>query len=174
MTPLGHAGISLIAGIGLAKLLPEQNTNTILIGTVIGGTALDLDLFYRFIQKGRHVFDGTIGEHRFFPTHTPLFVFWLGLIVFLINPIWSLFFVIGAMLHLFLDTLFFPEGVNFVYPFSRKMTTLLTIKTHRLWAPKPISQIDGWWKNYFRSPLFWATEVLPTLLALVLLLQLTS
>jgi hypothetical protein len=169
MTPLGHAGISLLAGLTITKLAPNLAPSIVLTATVIGGVALDLDLLYRTYQKGTKVLDSTIGQHRFFPTHTPLFVLILGIIISLINFNWSLFFVFGAFIHLFLDTLFFPEGINFTYPFNRKMTSILTIKTHPFWAPKPISQIDGWWKNYFRSPLFWATEVLPTTIAIVLL-----
>ena len=173
MTPLGHTGISLLVGIGLTKITPNINPSTILIPTVIGGNALDLDLLYRFYQKGTKVFDGTIGQHRFFPSHTPLTILIVSNLIALVNFYWAVFFALGALLHLFLDTLFFPEGVNFLFPFRKKMVHLLTIKTRPFWAPRPISQVDGWWKNYFISPLFWVAEVLPSIAALVLLLQLT-
>lgn len=173
MTPLGHAGISLLAGIGLTKIVPGIDTTTVLAGTVIGGTILDLDLIYEAVKKKSLDFlDKRIGSHRYLLTHTPFFVSILGLaIAVLINPHWAISFTVGAMLHLSLDTLFFPEGVNLTFPFGRKMTTILTIKTHQFWAPKRISQIDGWWKNYLSSPLFWVAEVLPSLLAFVLVWQ---
>jgi len=179
MTPLGHAGISLLAGIGITKIAPGTDGLTILTGTAIGGTVLDLDLLYRFYRKRWKVFDKTIGKHRLFPTHTPLFALTLsGLIatagILLSAPqltIWSLFFIIGALIHLLLDTLFFPEGINFTYPFNRKTATLLTVKTHKFWAPKPISNVDGWYKNYFASPLFLISEVLPATISIVLLLR---
>ncbi len=172
MTPLGHTGISLLVGIGLTKVAPGIKPSTVLIPTIIGGNALDLDLVYRFYQKGTKVFDGTIGQHRFFPSHTPLAILIISSLIALVNFYWAIFFATGAMLHLLLDTLFFPEGINFLYPFSKKMTTLLTIKTHPFWAPKPISQINGWWKNYIKSPVFWIAEALPSAIAFVLLWRL--
>jgi hypothetical protein len=66
--------------------------------------------------------------------------------------------------------LFFPEGINFTYPFNKKMFRLLTIKTHKFWAPKEVSNVDGWYKNYLTSPLFWFTEILPFVAVVVLLL----
>lgn len=172
MTPLGHAGIALIAGLGASRIFPQIDQTSIIAATTIGGVALDFDLLYRFHQKGRAIFDGTIGQHRFFPSHTPLAVILICGLIALVNPLWAVFLAFGAMIHLVIDTLFFPEGINFLYPFNRKMVSLFTIKTHPFWAPKPISQVNGWWKNYFHSPLFWFVEVLPTLLAIVLLLRL--
>lgn len=172
MTPLGHAGISLLIAGGITKLAPNLSSTDILLSTAVGGTILDLDLVYRACQKGPKVFDKTIGQHRFFPTHTPFFVIILGVLTSLINITWGIFFTLGMLIHLLLDTLFFPEGINFSYPFNRKMTTFLTIKTHPFWAPKPISSVDGWLKNYLSSPLFWVSEVLPTIIALMLIWQL--
>jgi hypothetical protein len=171
MTPLGHAGIAALAGIALTKVVPTTQANTVLLGTVLGGTLLDLDLLYRLYQKRSKVFDKTIGKHRFFPTHTPLFAFIISIIIFLFNFYLGLSFFIGAMIHLFIDTLFFPEGINFFYPLNKKMITFLTIKTHPFFAPKRISQVNGWWKNYLTSPLFWITEVIPTFIAFVVLLR---
>ncbi|MDO8503243.1 MAG: metal-dependent hydrolase [bacterium] len=179
MTPLGHAGISLLVGAGIIKVTPSLDPILVLTATTVGGVFLDLDLLYRFYHKGKDVFDKTIGQHRFFPTHTPLYVLIWFLILWWTSLLlgspklltWGAFFTIGAMLHLLLDTLFFPEGINLAYPFSKKMVRFFTIKTHKFWAPKEISNVDNWHINYFKSPLFWASEVLPTLFALVLLSQ---
>lgn len=179
MTPLGHVGISLLAGVGMLKILPTPDPVFVLTGITAGGVLLDLDLLYRFYHKGKDVFDKTIGQHRFLPTHTPLYVLvWTCIFgvasLLLVSPkifAWGMFFTIGAILHLILDTLFFPEGINFTYPFNRKMVRFFTIKTHNFWAPKEISNVDNWHLNYFKSPLFWASEVLPTLAGVVLLSQ---
>lgn len=179
MTPLGHAGISLLTGIGITKMAPGLDATTILTGTVIGGTALDLDLIYKAIQKKSLDFlDKRIGLHRYLPTHAPFFVILLFLISLFIstftNPaiaVWEFFFAIGAMLHLFLDTLFFPEGINFTYPFNRKMVRLFTIKTHKFWAKKPIAGVKNWHINYLAPPLFWVSEVVPAIFVFMLLWQ---
>ncbi len=179
MTPLGHAGISLLVGAGIIKAAPSLDPVLVLTGIMTGGVFLDLDLLYRFYHKGKDVFDKTIGQHRFLPTHTLLYVLvWaciFGVASLLLGSpnifAWGVFFTIGAILHLVLDTLFFPEGINFGYPFGRRMVRFLTIKTHKFWAPKEISNVDNWHVNYFKSPLFWASEVLPTLFAIVLLSQ---
>ncbi|OGM53942.1 hypothetical protein A3F62_00015 [Candidatus Woesebacteria bacterium RIFCSPHIGHO2_12_FULL_44_11] len=92
MTPLGHTGISLLVGIGLTKIVPAVDSSIILTATVVGGNALDLDFLYRFYQKGTKVFDGTIGQHRFFPSHTPLTILIIGSLVALINFPWAAFF----------------------------------------------------------------------------------
>lgn len=170
MTPLGHTAISGLVGIGLSKILPNIDAKLIISATTIGGVILDLDLFYRFYQKGSQVFDGTIGQHRFFLTHTPIFSLFLASLISFINFQGSIFFFIGCLIHLFLDSLFFPEGINFGYPFGKKMTKLLTIKTHKFFAPKPISQVTGWWKNYLTSPLFWFVEVVPIVILIMLTL----
>lgn len=172
MTPLGHAAFATLAGVGLTKVFPATDPKLIISATATGGIILDLDLFYRFYQKGKDLFDGTIGQHRFFPSHTPLFSLLISLPLLLFYFPLGISLLIGLLLHLILDTLFFPEGINFLYPASRKMTTFLTISTHPFWAPKPISQTDGWWKNYLTSPLFWIAEALPAITAFVLLLQL--
>lgn len=170
MTPLGHASIAFLTAISATKLFPEL-PNSIILATTTGGMVLDLDLFYRFYQKGTKIFDETIGKHRFFPSHTPLFAFIISLILMLINFYFGLFFFIGTITHLLIDTLFFPEGINFFYPLNRKMYAFLTIKTHPFWAPHQISGVKNWAHNYLTSPLFWIAEALPFLLSIVLLLR---
>lgn len=169
MTPLGHTGIALLIGTGFSKILPG-NQEVILIGTTLGGVALDFDILYRFYQKGTKTFDKTIGKHRFFPTHTPFFAFVISTIISIFSIYFGIAFFIGTLIHLFLDTLFFPEGINFTYPFNIKMYRFFTIKTHPFWAPKQISQVKDWPKNYLTSPIFWVFEVLPTLVSVVVLL----
>lgn len=180
MTPLGHASISFLVAIGATKIIPQVDPNLILIGTTTGGIAPDLDLLYRYIKtNGKNILDKNIGKHRYLPSHTPFVIVSLGLIssIFavlvtnkiLLTGIW--FLVLGAILHLLLDTLFFPEGVNLTYPFKRKMVKLLYIKTPSFWAPKKISGVDNWHINYLTSPLFWVSEMVPTFLAFVILLQ---
>src|SRR3972149_6952178 len=180
MTPLGHASISFLVAVGVTKIIPQVDPNLILIGTTTGGVIPDLDLLYRYIKtNGQNILDKNIGKHRYLPSHTPFFIISLGLIasilaVFLTNKILLIgiwFLVFGAILHLLLDTLFFPEGVNFIYPFSRKMTRFFYIKTPSFWAPKKISRVDDWHINYLTSPLFWISEMAPTFIAFVILLQ---
>ena len=168
MTPLGHTAISGLVGVGLTRIFPNIGQKLIISATIIGGIILDSDLLYRFHQKGKRVFDGTIGQHRFFLTHTPIFSLFLASLISFINFQWAIFFFIGCLIHLFIDTLFFPEGINFFYPFGKKMTKILTITTHKFWAPKPISQVTGWWKNYLTSPLFWFFEIIPTISSIVI------
>lgn len=172
MTPLGHTSISFLVGVGITKALPNINPNLILIATTVGGTTPDLDLLYRYVQtNGGNILDKTIGKHRYLPSHTPLFLLLTSVPLVLINHIFGLFFFIGTQIHLLLDTLFFPEGINFIFPFGKKFTRFFYIKTHPFWAPKPISQVDNWYKNYLISPLFWIFEVLPTIIALVILFK---
>lgn len=170
MTPMGHAGWSLLLGMSLTRIFPEADRSTIIAATTIGGVAVDLDLLYRWYQKGKKVFDKTIGQHRFFPSHTPLFLGCVSLLIGFINIHWGVFGFMGAMGHLLLDTLFFPEGINFSWPFTKKSINLIRIKTHPFWAPKEISNVDGWWKNYLTSPLFWTFEAIPAIFAIVILL----
>lgn len=170
MTPLGHASLAFLAGVTMSKAFPTINSNLIVTATTLGGIAVDLDLFVRFYQKGSQVFDKTIGKHRFFPSHTPLFTFIASLSLAMFNFYFGLFFFVGTLIHLFLDTLFFPEGINFLYPFNKNMHRFLTIKTHPFWAPKRISGVEGWHKNYLTSPIFWVSEVFPLFLSIVILL----
>lgn len=167
---MGHASIAFLAGIVITKLVPGIDPIIGISAITIGGVAPDLDLLYSFYQKGKNVFDKTIGKHRFFPSHTPLVLFLLSLPIILINKNLGLLFFSGTLIHLFLDTLFFPEGINFTYPINRKMVHLFTIKTHKFWAPKEVSNVDGWLKNYLSSPLFWIFEGIPTFIAFVVLL----
>lgn len=178
MTPLGHAGIAYLVGIGITKAFPALDAASVVTATTLGGVAPDLDLLYRYIQTGGgNILDKTIGKHRYLPSHTPFFLLSFGAFLTLISLLFSKppfavsiwFFVLGTMIHLFLDTLFFPEGVNFTFPMDRKMTRLFYIKTHPFWAPKPISQVDGWWKNYLRSPVFLVFEIFPTFVSFVIL-----
>ncbi len=171
MTPLGHAGWSLLLGMGLSLVLPGIDPKIIITATTIGGVAVDLDLLYRWYQKGKDVFDKTIGQHRFFPSHTPLFLGSISLLIGFINLYWGLSLFIGAMGHLLLDTLFFPEGINFGWPITKNSVHLLIIKTHPFWAPKEVSNVDDWLKNYLTSPLFWIGEFIPTIIALTVLLS---
>ncbi len=171
MTPLGHTGWSLLLGMGLSRALPGVDSKTIILATTVGGVAVDLDLLYRWYHKGKDVFDKTIGQHRFFPSHTPLFLGAISLLIGFININLGIFLFIGAMGHLFLDTLFFPEGINFGWPITKNSVHFLTIKTHQFWAPKEVSNVDGWWKNYLVSPLFWIGEVIPVIIAVVVLLS---
>lgn len=168
MTPLGHASIGFIVGTVFARNLGQFPMNSVILSVTAGAVLLDLDLIYRFVQKGSKVFDKTIGKHRYFPTHTPAFSLLISLVLSLFSLTLGIFFFIGCLLHLFIDTLFFPEGIMFFYPFSKKTYYFLTIKTHKFWAPKRISQVNGWYKNYFRSPLFWIFEIGPTIMALAL------
>ncbi len=169
MTPLGHASIALLVAETATKIFPYVNKNIILTATTIGGVAVDLDLFYRFYQKRSKVFDKTIGKHRFFPSHTPIATFIVSFFFMLINFYFGIFFFLGTLIHLFLDTLFFPEGINFLYPVSRKMTRSFYIKTHPFWAPKEISGVKDWHKHYLSSPLFWFFEVVPFIASIVVL-----
>lgn len=171
MTPLGHTGWSLLLGMGLSKVLPGIDPKIIITATTIGGIAVDLDLLYRWYQKGKDVFDKTIGQHRFFPSHTPLFLGAVSLLIGCVNFYWGVFLFIGAMGHLFLDTLFFPEGINFGWPITKNSVHFFTIKTHPFWAPREVSNIDGWWKNYLVSPLFWIGEMVPVIIAVAVLLS---
>lgn len=170
MTPLGHASIGFLVSVGAIMIFPSLDQNTVLTATTIGAVILDFDLLYRFYQKKGKVFDKTIGQHRFFPSHTPLFAFAISIPLFFINQTLGIFFFVGTLIHLLVDTLFFPEGINFTYPLNRKMYTFLTIKTHPFWAPKRISSVKDWHKNYLRSPIFWFFEVIPTVMAFVVLL----
>ncbi|SRR5260221_3832313 len=173
MTPLGHASIAFLTGIAITKLLPTTLNPLIEASAItVGGVIPDADLLYRFYQKGKNVFDKTIGKHRFFPSHTPIATFLLSLPVMVFSWRIGLIFFIGTLIHLFLDTLFFPEGINFTYPINRQMTHLFTIKTHKFWAPKEVSGVKNWHKNYLSSPLFWIFEALPTAVAIVVLLRL--
>ena len=171
MTPLGHASIGLLAGVSMTKVFPNVNPNLILAATVVGGTALDLDLIYRYCQTGGNILDKTIGKHRYLPTHTPIFIVAVCLLLSIINLNWGIFTAVGGLLHLLLDTLFFPEGINFTYPFGKRMTHFFYIKTHPFWAPKEISGVPNWHINYLSSPLFWIFEVTPTIIALYLILK---
>lgn len=181
MTPLGHAGLSLLSGIALTNVYQDISPELILSAMTVGGTFLDLDLLYRFYQKGAKVFDKTIGKHRYFPSHTPLYIILVGIIIALISNLtgqntimsWNWFFLGGAFGHLLLDTLFFPEGVRFFYPFSLMSSHFLEIRTHPYWAPRPITGVNNWLINYSSSPLFFVGEAFPALIAIVLLLRLS-
>lgn len=179
MTPLGHASISFLAGIVAARLLPSLDTQTVVTPVVIGGVALDLDLLHRVWIKRTAFLDKTIGQHRFLPTHTPLFILLVCLITFLASTIlanhtifsWGLFFTFGAFIHLLLDTLFFPEGIKLLYPLNNKSFRFLYVQTYKFWAPKKISGVENWHRNYLTSPVFWISEVLPTIIAIAILLR---
>jgi len=168
MTPLGHASIGLLVGVGMTRVFPHVDPSIVLTATVVGGTVLDLDLIYRYYQTGGNILDEKIGKHRYLPTHTPVFVVLAGTVVSMFNNTWGIFLTLGGFLHLLLDTLFFPEGVNFIYPFGKRMTRFFYIKTHPFWAPKEISGVPDWSKNYLVSPLFWIFEVVPTIIAIAL------
>lgn len=170
MTPLGHTGIGLLAGIVLTKIVPGVDPKTILVSTTIGSVCLDLDLLYTFSKRGLDTLDEKAGGHRYYFTHTPFFVLALGLVLsIIINITVGLFITFGAMLHLIIDTFFFPEGINFTYPFKEYRIRLFAVKkTPSAWASKPIAQVDNWKMNYLSSPLFWIFEVLPTILAVAL------
>ncbi len=169
MTPLGHAGFGLLVGVGLSNLVPGIDPKTVLINTTIGSVCLDLDLLYTFNKRGFKVLDEKAGGHRFYFTHTPFFVLILGLVLSFINSKIGIFIATGAMLHLIIDTLFFPEGINFTFPFKEKRIAFLTInKPLRFWAPKPIAQVKSWKTNYLSSGIFWVFEVIPTVYAIAL------
>lgn len=174
MTPLGHASIAFLLGAGATKLFPDLDQSTVITATTLGGVLLDLDLLYRFYQKKGQVFDKTIGSHRYFPTHTPLFAFFISLTLMIFNFYFGIFFFLGTLIHLVLDTLFFPEGINFFSPFNRTMYAFLTIKTHPFWAPKRVSQVKNWHVNYLTSPLFWVFEGIPTFIAFLILLSIIT
>ena len=169
MTPLGHAGISLLLGVGLTKVVNGVDPTLILGSVVAGGISLDLDLLYSFYKRGFKALDIKAGSHRFYPTHTPLFATILGLTVALFNFEMGLFFLVGALIHLILDTLFFPEGINFTYPINKQRVTLFTVKSNnKFLTPKPIAGVENWKRNYLTSLLFWLFEFIPTLLAIAL------
>lgn len=166
MTPIGHAGIALFVGLGVNKLFPGFEKETVLTAVTLGGMAPDWDVFYHHIKTKTKLLHKDIGDHRFRPTHTPLFMIMVGLILSPIPYIW--FFVLGTFVHLLVDTLFFPEGVVFFYPFSKKNYNLFPIHTPSFWSEKPITRVEGWYKNYLTSPLFWIFEVSPTIIAVML------
>ena len=171
MTPLGHAGYSLLLGTTLLHISPNSDPSQLLSTIVAGGGTPDLDLFYSMYKKGSKVLDKNAGEHRFYFTHTPFFLLGISLIFCLVNLTAGIYFAIGAMIHLLLDTLFFPEGINFAFPFDEKRIRFFTINLgQNFWAKKPIAQVPNWKINYLRAPLFWIFEVIPTLLALALVI----
>jgi len=171
MTPLGHAAVAFLTATTLSALFPNIDNKTIFGATVLGGTILDFDLVYHVIKKGKSGLGKDIGQHRFLPTHTPLFAFLLSLpLLLLIGWPFMVFFLLGITTHFLFDMFFFPEGINLTYPFGKKTVSFLVIKSPNWLAPKKIYQNDNWWKNYLTSPLFWLYEGLPTFLCFMLLL----
>lgn len=169
MTPIGHIGLTSLVGVYMLNIIPETSSNQLLLPLVLGGIAPDLDLFYSMYKKGTKVLDRNAGEHRYYFTHTPIFLLSLSFLIALANFEFGIYFAIGTMLHLLLDTLFFPEGINFTFPFSRKRTTFFEIKPGKSFlAKEPIAKVDNWKGNYLKTPLFWIFEIFPTLLAFTL------
>ncbi len=180
MTPLGHAGWALLAAEIMSAVNPSLKTHLVYTAFVSGGILLDLDILYHsFKVKNFNILNNNLGEHRNLHTHTLLFavtLFIVGIFLGLVLGnqqfiIFSFFFSIGAIMHLLIDTLFFPEGVNLFYPVSRKFYKFFYINKPNFFAPRPISNHKHWHINYLSSPLFWVAEVAPTFSAIVLLLQ---
>lgn len=165
MTPLGHAGIAVLVGLTVSKIFPGFERETIIANVTLGGIFPDWDVVYHNLKTKTKFLNKNIGDHRFQITHTPLFMVVIGLILSPIPYIW--FFVLGTFVHLLVDTLFFPEGVTFFYPFSKKNYNLFPIHTPSFWSKKPITRVEGWYKNYLTSPLFWIFEVTPTIIAII-------
>lgn len=166
MTPLGHTGVALLCGIAASKFFPSLNSESIIAAVTIGGVFPDWDVFYYNIKTRSKFLGKNIGQHRFQITHTPFFMLVMGVILSQIPYIW--FFVLGTIIHLLVDMLFFPEGVVLLYPVLKKSYNLALIKSPSFWAPKPISGVDRWHINYLTSPLFWISEVTLTMIAAIL------
>lgn len=167
MTPLGHAGIAVIAGLGAGNLFPGLEKESILTAVTLGGILPDWDVFYYQLKTKSKFLDKDIGDHRFQFSHTPVFMIIVGLALIPFTN-YALFFLLGTFIHLLIDTLFFPEGVVFFYPISKKNYHFFQINTPSFWSKKPITRVDNWYKNYLTSPLFWIFEVIPTIIATTL------
>lgn len=167
MTPLGHTGIAILTGLAASRFFPNLDSETILIAITLGGVAPDWDVFYYNIKTKTKFLHKDIGDHRFQLTHTPFFMIAVGIVLSFIPHIW--FFILGTLIHLLIDTLFFPEGVILLYPFSKKNYNFFPIEAPSFWTKKPITRVEGWCKNYLTSPFFWIFEVIPTIIAIILL-----
>lgn len=166
MTPLGHAGAALLTGLAASKIFPGFERETVIASVTLGGIFPDWDVIYHNLKTKTKFLDKNIGDHRFQITHTPLFMLIIG---FILTPMtnYAWFFIFGTFVHLLLDTLFFPEGIIFFYPFSKKNYNFFEIHFPSFWSNKPITRVEGWYKNYLVSPLFWIFEVAPTIIAVM-------
>ena len=125
--PAGYICTTLLFKLKLFRnLTPKKKRIYFLVG-MIGSVFPDIDIFYFYLADGKQ------NEHHSYWTHIPSF--WLMILFshLLLSKIMSnkrtrhliLFFISNVFIHLILDTI--AGGIFWLYPFSQKMFTLLTV-----------------------------------------------
>lgn len=129
---IGHLPAGYICTTLLFKLKPFRNLSRnkkriYFLAGMIGSVFPDIDIFYFYFADGKQ------NVHHSYWTHIPSF--WLMILCshLLLSKIMRnkrtrdiiIFFIANVFIHLLLDTI--VGGIFWLYPFSQKMFTLLTV-----------------------------------------------
>lgn len=174
----GHLAAGYLATQGVLHFLPgvfdPSQTLVLTIFGTLAGDLPDLDLVLYFFHK--KINPKITYDHRYYPSHTPLF--WLVIFANLLfyNLLFGNFFGIilaflvlaGSLSHLIFDSI--EYGVIWLWPFSDKRYKLFQKIPSDNNTSKPKSLFGLWWKfikgPYLRTKTVWV-EVILTILAFV-------
>lgn len=139
MTGKTHFSAGLIAGTGAAIALAlPASTASIFVGCAALGSLLP-DIDHPNSRVGRKALPVSVainvvaGHRKLFHSLLPYVAGVIALtVLFPEYKLYALALGMGCLLHLFLDSLT-PEGVPFLYPFSKHRTSFLKIRTGGVW-----------------------------------------
>lgn len=125
MLPPGHIAGGYLAGKLASVIYPELNQPEYLALSSFFGFFPDVDFFLAFFKLKKLISSESV-NHRKFITHVP-FLYLLAFIIWYF--LWpetrmiAVTFLIGTWSHFLIDT-FAAEGIQWLYPFSKKLLGL--------------------------------------------------
>lgn len=122
MLPPGHIAAGFLSAKIASNFIPALGEPQYLGLTAFFGFFPDLDFFLAFFKLKKFISSNDV-NHRRFATHAPLLYLFLFTVYYLLFPddrIFAWAFIIGTWSHFLIDS-FSAEGVQWLYPFSKKL-----------------------------------------------------
>lgn len=121
-----HAVAGALTVAIISKLANQEPNTSLLLFGVLSALMPDIDSVGYIINK--HNFSIKY-NHRIF-LHHPIFFILLGIILFFVlNKFWAIIFIASTLGHFCFDTITSTQGIQWLYPFSKKYYIIWPIKT---------------------------------------------
>jgi len=131
MTPFGHIGGGLVAGVVVEKVLFKEPITPVGVAIIVFLSILpDLDSSLAYLFKKWRPGQGKLNHHDYF-THTPLFFILLTSLVWIgLGKEMGILFITVTLTHLLLDSWATDDGIMWLWPLSRKKYSIFPRDLH--------------------------------------------
>jgi hypothetical protein len=131
MTPIGHAGASIVAAYVIERCAFNNEATPVTLGlSALVGLLPDLDSLAAFALSRYRPSKNKLRHHEFL-THTPLFYLILTVALWLAGLTrGSAFFGVLSLGHLILDSWGTDDGIMWLWPLSRRQFSLFPRNLH--------------------------------------------